>query len=90
MIVISSTQSWALAQRAGFDRVLAEFGARVTLDTCMFHTPMLGGEVRTVMTNSGKCAYYAPGELNRKVAFGSLADCVRSAMLGRVRREEQP
>ncbi|OQB84301.1 MAG: hypothetical protein BWX88_02690 [Planctomycetes bacterium ADurb.Bin126] len=90
VIVISSTQSWALAQRAGFDRVLAEFGARVTLDTCMFHTPMLGGEVRTVMTNSGKCAYYAPGELNRKVAFGSLADCVRSAMLGRVRREEQP
>ncbi len=90
VIVISCTQSWALAQRAGFDRVLAEFGARVTLDTCMFHTPMLGGEVRTVMTNSGKCAYYAPGELNRKVAFGSLADCVRSAVLGRVHREEQP
>ena len=90
VVVISSTQSYALAQRAGFDRVLADFGARVTLDTCMFHTPMLGAGVRTVMTNSGKCAYYAPGELDVKVAFGSLADCVRSAVLGRVRREEQP
>lgn len=90
VVVISSTQSFALAQRAGFDRVLTDFGARITLDTCMFHTPMLHAGVRTVMTNSGKCAYYAPGELNVKVAFGSLADCARSAVLGRVRREEKP
>jgi predicted aconitase len=39
------------------------------------------------MTNSAKWAYYAPGELHAKVAFGSLSDCVRSAAQGYVRRE---
>ena len=27
-----------------------------------------------VMTNSGKCAYYAPGNLGVEIAFGSLAE----------------
>jgi len=36
------------------------------------------------MTNSGKCAYYAPGELGVQVAFGSMRDCVRSAIEGAV------
>ncbi len=89
-IVITSTQSHALAQRGGFLDALADFGVRITLDTCMFHTPMLSPEVKVVMTNSGKCAYYAPGELGVKVAFASLADCVRSAVLGRVARSAGP
>ena len=36
------------------------------------------------MTNSGKYAYYAPGLLGTTVAFGTLADCVASAVAGRV------
>jgi predicted aconitase len=40
------------------------------------------------MTNSAKYAYYAPGLLNTRVTFGSLADCVRSAVEGRVMRDE--
>ena len=34
--------------------------------------------VGTVMTNSGKCAYYAPGNLKVEIAYGSLAECVAS------------
>jgi predicted aconitase len=41
-----------------------------------------------VMTNSGKWAYYAPGNLGVEVVFGSLAECVRSAIEGRVWRDE--
>ncbi len=89
-IVITSTQSHALALRGGFLDTLADFGVRITLDTCMFHTPMLSPQVKAVMTNSGKCAYYAPGELDVTVAFGSLADCVRSAVEGRVSRRAGP
>jgi len=84
--VLTGTQSHALALRHGLLDVLAGFGAKVTLDTCMFHTPLLPPHARTIMTDSGKCAYYAPGELNVQVAFGSLADCVRSAVAGRVCR----
>ena len=40
------------------------------------------------MTNSAKFAYYTPGLLNRQMTFGSLEDCVRSAVAGRVIQSE--
>jgi hypothetical protein len=39
-----------------------------------------------MMTNSGKWAWYAPGNLGVEVAFGTLAQCVASAAAGRVVR----
>jgi predicted aconitase len=49
---------------------------------------MLPPETRTLMTNSAKYAYYAPSLLDTRVTFGSMADCVRSAIEGRVVRDE--
>jgi hypothetical protein len=37
-----------------------------------------------IMTNSGKWAHYAPGNIGVEVAFGSLRECVRSAVRGEV------
>ena len=68
--------------------MLTGFGIEITLDTCAFHTPMVSKETKVIMTNSGKCSYYAPGELGVKVAFGSMAECVESAVLGKICREE--
>jgi len=87
-IVISCQSSYALLQRSDFLDVLTDFGVEITLDTCIFHTPMVSGDTKVIMTNSGKCAYYAPGELGVQVAFGSMAECVRSAVEGCVLREE--
>jgi hypothetical protein len=39
------------------------------------------------MTNSGKFAHYAPGNIGFQVVYGSLEECVRSAALGRVWRD---
>ncbi|HLX99937.1 MAG TPA: aconitase X catalytic domain-containing protein [Roseiarcus sp.] len=62
--------------------------ARVTLiaDTCVYVSALMRPGVGTIMTNSGKCAYYAPGNLGVEVAYGSLAECVASARVGRVVR----
>ncbi len=60
------------------------------MDTCILTTPMLGDEIRAIMTNSAKYAYYAPGLLGTTVAFGSLEECVASAEAGRVIRLEGP
>ncbi len=62
--------------------------ARVTLvvDTCTYVTTLMRVDVGAIMTNSGKCAYYAPGNLGAEVAFGSLAECVASARAGKVVR----
>ncbi|MGE5603552.1 MAG: aconitase X, partial [Nitrososphaerales archaeon] len=76
-----------LAERAGLLEPLRAFGGEVTRDTCILTTPMLPPDVRSLMTNSAKYAYYAPGMLNTAVTYGSLADCVRSAVAGAVLRD---
>lgn len=58
----------------------------VVTDTCTYLTPVLERMDGTVMTNSGKWAHYAPGNLGVQVAFGELEDCVASAAAGRVVR----
>jgi predicted aconitase len=87
-LVTSSRAMTLLAKRAGFLKALESFGAKVTVDTCILATPMLPPDVKTLMTNSAKYAYYAPGLLDTRVTFGSLADCVQSAVAGRVIRDE--
>ena len=79
-----------LAAGAGLLRSLEAFGGRVTVDTCILATPMLPKNVRRLMTNSGKYALYSPGLLGVEVAYGSLEDCVSSAVAGRVTREPSP
>jgi predicted aconitase len=60
----------------------------VVTDTCTYLTPILEQMDGTVMTNSGKWAHYAPGNLGVQVAFGDLEDCVASAAVGRVVRRQ--
>jgi predicted aconitase len=87
-LVTSSRLMKEDADRAGVLKPILAFGAQVTLDTCILASPMLPPEIKTLMTNSAKYAYYAPSLLDMRVTFGSLADCVRSAIEGRVVRDE--
>jgi hypothetical protein len=87
-LVTTSRVMAELARRAGYLQALEAFGGQVALDTCILTSPMLPPEIKLLMTNSGKYAYYAPGMLNTLVTFGSLEECVDSAVLGRVVRED--
>jgi predicted aconitase len=87
-LVTSSRAMTQLAQQAGFLETLSEFGAQLTVDTCILTSPMLPAEIRNLMTNSAKFAYYAPGLLGKNIAFGSLEDCVNSAVAGEILRDE--
>jgi predicted aconitase len=87
-VVTSSRLMRELAAEAGVLAPVLDFGAQITLDTCILTSPMLPPEIKTLMTNSAKYAYYAPSLLNTRVTFGSLADCVRSAIDGRVIRDD--
>ena len=87
-VVLSCQTSHALLQRSDYLNVLTGFGIQISLDTCVFHTPMVSQNTKVLMTNSGKCAYYAPGELGVQVAFGDMAECVASAVEGYVCRKE--
>lgn len=63
---------------------ITAFGGVVVTDTCTYITPIIGDVEGVVMTNSGKWAYYAPANLGVRVAFGSMSDCVESAVRGEV------
>ncbi|MCZ4320482.1 aconitase family protein [Pseudomonas anguilliseptica] len=73
------------AAAAGHVATLERFGARLITDTCwcMLGEPVVPPGARTLMTNSGKYAHYAPGLVGRQVHFGSLAACVEAACSGR-------
>ena len=87
-LVTSSRAMTQLAERAGYLDSLQSFGAQLTVDTCILTTPMLPPEIKRLMTNSAKFAYYTPGLLGRKIAFGSLKDCVESAVEGKIIRDD--
>jgi len=86
--VTSSRAMVAAAEHAGLLEPLRAFGGQLTVATCILATTMLPTEIQNLMTNSAKFAYYTPGLLNRQMTFGSLEDCVRSAVAGRVIRNE--
>jgi len=88
-LITTSRMMRALAEQAGLLEPLRQFGARITVDTCILTTPMLPDDIRTIMTNSAKYAYYSPGLLDARVVFGGLADCVNTAVAGRVERDER-
>ncbi len=77
-----------IADRAGLLDAYRAFGGRITVDTCPLTTPMLSGAIKHLMTNSAKYAYYSPGLLNTQIAYGRLADCVDSAVAGRILRDD--
>lgn len=87
-LVTTSRGVVALADKAGLLEPLRAFGAQLTVDTCILATPMLPPDIQRLMTNSAKFAYYTPGLLNRQITFGSLEDCVRSAIAGRIVQDE--
>jgi hypothetical protein len=89
-LVTSSRTMRDLARDAGLLAPLERFGGRMTVDTCILATPMLPKTVKRLMTNSAKYAYYSPGLLGTEVVFGGLADCVSSAVAGRVVRTDDP
>ncbi len=75
-------------QRRGWLAVLEDSGIQIVTDTCTYIAPVLAEVTGPVMTDSGKWAYYAPGNMGVDVVYGSTEDCVASALAGRVFRDE--
>lgn len=75
-------------EQEGRRSTLEQAGVIFVVDSCVVVTPIMpelkGG---VLMTNSGKFAHYAPGNTGYAVTYGSLAECVESAVAGRLVRE---
>ena len=87
--ISTSREVLGLARDAGFVQAAEDRGARIVVDTCTYVTPILAPEERSVMTPSGKWAWYAPMNIGVDVVFGTLAECVASALAGKVVRDDR-
>jgi len=67
---------------------LRSCGITIVTDTCTYITPILAEVDGAAMTDSAKWAYYAPGNIGVDVVFGSIEDCVATAVAGRLVRDE--
>ncbi len=84
VIVTLGRDTLAEAQSDGTIAKLTEAGVQLVPDICWcsISEPVFPPTTKTLMTNSGKYAHYAPGLCNRAVRFGSLADCATAARTG--------
>jgi predicted aconitase len=78
----------AAIERDGLAARLKEAGVEVVVDTCVVVAPILPAGGGVLMTNSGKFAHYATPNTGFATIYGSLADCVASALTGRLVRDE--
>jgi predicted aconitase len=86
LLVSTSRDLLAAADEDGIGERLRAAGVELLVDTCSYIAPILYPGDGAVMTDSGKWAYYAPGNIGAEVVFGSTAECVASAVAGRAVR----
>jgi predicted aconitase len=85
--ITTSRFVWDYVKSKGWHEVLQRAGVEIIGDICSYYSPGINGMRGRVMTNSAKWAYYAPGMLPVEVCFGSLRECVESAIRGEVWRD---
>jgi predicted aconitase len=88
LLVSTGRDVLAEAEQEGIAGRLRDAGAELLVDTCSYLGPILRPTALPTMTDSGKWAWYAPGNIGANVVYGSTRECVRSAIEGRVWRDE--
>ncbi|KMW58331.1 2-Methylcitrate dehydratase AcnD [Candidatus Rhodobacter oscarellae] len=81
VIITLGREIFVSAEAEGLIAQLRGAGVQFYRDLCWCSIvePIFPTSTRTVMTNSGKYAHYAPGLSGRAVRFGGLSDCVAAA-----------
>jgi predicted aconitase len=75
---------YAQLEAQGWQHRLSDLGVHLVLDTCTYFTRIIGQPSGAVLTSSGKAAHYAPNALGVRIGLASTAECVQSAIAGRV------
>ncbi len=71
------------AEREGLVAIIEEAGGEVVADTCAVVAPVRSLGVRTMATNAGKMANYAPMHSGVKMRYGDIDRCLDAAITGR-------
>jgi predicted aconitase len=88
--VFTSRNIHAWAEQLGILDRLNNAGIEVYTDGCLLLFPQNMSVTGTMMTNSAKAANYIYSQAGLKAAYGSIKDCVGSAIEGKVIRRGSP
>lgn len=96
--VSDNTSFWLIAPRSVVDRLrdsgvyedLVKLGVEVYSDGCILEYRNKNLGTNTMMSNSGKFDTYCFAMRGLQPVFGSMADCIESAVAGRVVKEAKP
>ena len=82
--VLWVTTSKYISEKAkDYVKIIEGSGGKVLNDTCLVVAPVEDFGFKSLATNSGKAAFYAPIHSKLNVRFGSLEQCINSAITGR-------
>ncbi len=81
--VCTSRQVKDLGERMGYVQTIIEAGGEVVCDTCPVLSFTLDRGYKTVATNSGKMAHYAPGLWNLQPIMLQVNECIQAAIDGK-------
>ena len=81
--ITTSQITRARAREMGLVAVIEAAGGEVVADTCAVVAPVRSLGVRTMATNAGKMANYAPMHSGVKMRYGSMEQCLDAAISGR-------
>ena len=75
------------AAELGYVQTIEAAGGEVVADTCAVVAPMRMLNIRSMATNAGKMACYAPMHSGVRMRFGDLEQCLDAAVTGEWRAE---
>jgi len=76
-----------VADRNGYTDVILKAGGQLMTDTCPLNTNLFPPGTKVVATDSAKQAHYTPAITGFKAWFGTMEDCIESAITGKWRGE---
>ena len=88
--VFTSRTIYGWIENCGIVKDLADSGVMVFTDGCPLQYPKETWHFNVMMTNSAKLANYCYAQTGLDVAYGSLEDCVDTAVQGRICRRKSP
>jgi len=78
--IFTSRLARIIANDMGIVNLIEKTGGKVIADACPLYFPVERWGFKTLMTDSAKMAYYAPGLLKMDVIFKNTKDCLRAAV----------
>ena len=87
MWIYANSYAINMSEKMGLRKDLEASGVTFRAETCMIISPIQEWGFKVMMTDSGKCVHYAPMECGTEMVFGSVEDCVESAVAGSICRK---